>query len=84
MIIKFLNLIIVYLLILFIRAYQLFISPVLKPNCRYLPTCSDYSISALRVHGLANGIFYSVKRIFSCHPLGGQGHDPVPKKISED
>ena len=84
MIIKFLNKIVTNLLILTIRIYQLTLSPFLKPNCRYLPSCSEYSIAALKEHGLIVGLFYSAKRIFSCHPLGGHGYDPVPKKFTKD
>ena len=81
MILKYLNTIATYLLILLIKIYQLLLSPLLKSNCRYLPTCSEYAITALKEHGLFIGIYYSIKRIFSCHPLGGNGYDPVPKKL---
>ena len=84
MIIKFLNNIITNLLIFTIRLYQLILSPFLKPNCRYLPSCSEYSIAALKEHGLIVGLFYSAKRILSCHPFGGHGYDPVPKKFTKD
>ena len=84
MIIKFLNKIVTNLLIFTIRLYQLILSPFLKPNCRYLPSCSEYSIAALKEHGLIVGLFYSAKRIFSCHPFGGHGYDPVPKKLTKD
>ena len=84
MIIKFLNNIVTNLLIFTIRLYQLTLSPFLKPNCRYLPSCSEYSIAALKEHGLIVGLFYSAKRIFSCHPFGGHGYDPVPNKLTKD
>ena len=84
MIIKFLNKIVTNLLILTIRIYQLTLSPFLKSNCRYLPSCSEYSIAALKEHGLIFGLFYSAKRILSCHPFGGHGYDPVPKKFTKD
>ena len=84
MIMKYLNIIFVYFLIFLIKAYQLFVSPLLKSNCRYLPTCSEYSITALKKYGFIVGLFFSVKRILSCHPFGGHGYDPVPKKINED
>ena len=65
--------------------YQFFISPMLGNSCRYLPTCSEYSIEALKNYGLIRGIFMSIKRILSCHPIkflgGGEGFDPVKKKI---
>ena len=84
MIIRFFNKTIIYFLILLIKIYQLFFSPLFKSNCRYFPNCSEYSIAALKEHGLILGIFYSTKRIFSCHPLGGCGYDPVPKKLIKD
>ena len=79
------NRIITYLLIIFIRIYQLFLSPIIGQNCRYLPTCSEYSIEALKTFGFFKGSFMSLKRILSCHPIkflgGGEGYDPVIKKI---
>ena len=61
-----------------IKAYQQFISPLLPPSCRYQPTCSQYSAEALIKHGLRKGGWLAIKRIASCHPWGGHGHDPVP------
>jgi putative membrane protein insertion efficiency factor len=58
--------------------YQKVISPFLPPACRYTPSCSEYGIQAVRKHGPFKGGFLTVKRIFSCHPWGGHGHDPVP------
>ena len=64
--------------------YKYLISPILGNNCRYLPTCSEYSIDALKEFGLLKGFFLSIKRILSCHPIkllgGGHGYDPVKKK----
>ena len=61
------------------------ISPLLGQSCRYLPTCSEYSIEALKTYGFFKGLFMSVKRILSCHPIkflgGGEGFDPVNKKL---
>ena len=84
MILKFLNKIVINLLIFVIKIYQLTLSPFFKSNCRYLPTCSEYCITALRKYGLIIGLFYSTKRIFSCHPFGGHGYDPVPNKLTKD
>ena len=84
MINKLLNILIIYPIIYVIKLYQYIISPILKTNCRYLPTCSEYSISVLKEHGLFMGIYYSFKRILSCHPFGRQGFDPVPKKINKE
>lgn len=47
-------------------------------TCRYAPTCSQYSAEALQKHGLMKGGWLAIKRIFSCHPWGGKGYDPVP------
>jgi putative membrane protein insertion efficiency factor len=63
-----------------IRGYQKYISPLTPPSCRYLPTCSQYSIEALQKHGLRKGGWLAIKRISSCHPWGGSGYDPVPEK----
>lgn len=60
--------------------YQLVISPLLGPRCRYIPTCSQYAIEALQIHGTVKGTVLSVKRICRCHPWGGFGYDPVPPK----
>ncbi len=84
MILRYLNTTTTFLLILIIKIYQLIFSPLLKSNCRYLPTCSEYAIIALKDHGLITGIYYSIKRIISCHPFGRHGYDPVPKKIIKD
>jgi putative membrane protein insertion efficiency factor len=65
-------------LILLIKIYQLIISPILPPSCRFTPTCSHYSLEALKKHGLAKGGWLSLKRIMRCHPWGGSGYDPVP------
>lgn len=66
------------LFILLIRFYQLSISPMLGQNCRYDPTCSQYAIEALKKYGVLKGGWLGIKRISSCHPWGGHGHDPVP------
>ncbi|MGB5189842.1 membrane protein insertion efficiency factor YidD [Robiginitalea sp.] len=63
-----------------IRGYQKYISPLTPPSCRYLPTCSQYSIEALQKHGLRKGGWLALKRVGSCHPWGGSGYDPVPEK----
>ena len=66
------------LLILPIRFYQKFISPLTPPSCRYTPTCSQYAVEALRKHGPLKGMYLAVRRILRCHPGGGHGYDPVP------
>lgn len=65
-----------------IRFYQIAISPMLGPRCRYIPTCSQYAIEALRLHGTVKGVYLSTRRLCRCHPWGGYGYDPVPKKPS--
>jgi len=62
-----------------IRAYQLLISPVLGPSCRYLPSCSDYAAEAILRHGALAGGWLALKRLARCHPWGGSGYDPVPQ-----
>lgn len=68
------------ILIFFVRVYQYTISPIFGANCRYSPTCSAYAVEALSIHGPLKGSFLAAKRILSCHPWGGHGYDPVPKK----
>jgi uncharacterized protein len=68
-----------YPFIWLIRIYQWGISPLLGANkCRYTPTCSQYGVEALKKHGLLKGGYLTIKRILSCNPWGGHGHDPVP------
>tara|TARA_Y100000022_G_scaffold157843_1_gene140416 strand:- start:834 stop:1055 length:222 start_codon:yes stop_codon:yes gene_type:complete len=67
-----------FVLVIPIKLYQILISPLIGPNCRYHPTCSQYSIEAINKHGPFKGTWLAIKRISSCHPWGGSGHDPVP------
>ena len=73
------------LLIKIIKGYKYLISPLFGYSCRYLPTCSEYSIEALKEFGFFKGLFMSIRRILSCHPIkflgGGEGFDPVKKEI---
>jgi len=64
--------------ILLVKFYQKAISPLTPATCRYTPTCSHYTLTALQKHGLFKGGWLSIKRIFSCNPWGGSGYDPVP------
>ncbi len=64
--------------LLLVRVYQLCISPLIPPSCRYTPSCSQYSIEALKKYGAVKGLWLTVKRIARCHPWGGSGYDPVP------
>jgi putative membrane protein insertion efficiency factor len=67
-----------YPFIWLIRIYQWGISPLLGNKCRYTPTCSQYGVEALKKYGIFKGGYLTIKRILSCHPWGGHGHDPVP------
>ncbi len=68
------------LMIAAIKFYQKIISPLLPNVCRYKPSCSEYFIEALQVHGVIKGSVLGIKRILRCHPWGGSGYDPVPPK----
>ncbi|MFV0365805.1 MAG: membrane protein insertion efficiency factor YidD [Mangrovibacterium sp.] len=74
------NQVLVWLLLLPIKFYRAAISPLFPPVCRYTPTCSQYAMDALKVHGPLVGLWLATKRILSCNPWGGHGHDPVPPK----
>ncbi len=68
-------------LIKFIKIYKFLLSPLFGNSCRYFPTCSDYSIEALKNFGFSKGIYLSVKRILSCNPWGSGGFDPIKKEM---
>ncbi|MFD2096175.1 membrane protein insertion efficiency factor YidD [Corallincola platygyrae] len=70
-------------LILLIRGYQIIISPLLGPRCRFHPTCSEYSIQAIKVHGIVKGSQLAIRRIARCHPGNPGGVDPVPPKVDD-
>jgi putative membrane protein insertion efficiency factor len=73
-----------------IRIYQVTVSPVLSwitgpgAGCRFEPTCSEYFLHALELHGVWRGSWLGLKRIGRCHPWGGQGHDPVPVSVGNE
>lgn len=67
-----------YVLVLLVRFYQYAISPLFPGSCRYTPTCSHYTVDAIKKHGPFKGGWLAIKRIGSCHPWGGSGYDPVP------
>jgi putative membrane protein insertion efficiency factor len=73
-----------FIIIVLIKFYNYFISPMLGVKCRFLPTCSEYSQESLNKHGVVKGIFYSLKRISKCHPIkvlgADDGVDLVPEK----
>ncbi len=67
-------------LIKMVRLYQKYLSPLIGKNCRYTPTCSEYMIEAIEIHGPAKGLWLGLRRIVRCNPFGGWGYDPVPAK----
>ena len=73
------------ILVKLIKGYKYLVSPLFGHSCRYLPTCSQYSIDALIEFGFFKGLFISINRILSCHPIkflgGGEGFDPVKKEM---
>lgn len=71
------------ILILFVKAYRLLISPFLGNNCRYYPTCSEYAMTAIERHGPVRGSWLAIKRIGRCHPWHPGGVDPVPEPLDK-
>lgn len=71
-----------YCFIFLIRLYQKLLSPLLGNNCRFQPTCSNYAIQAIKLHGVLKGTWLTLKRILKCHPLHEGGEDPVPLNSS--
>ncbi len=71
--------IVTFVLGLPIRSYQLLISPVMAPSCRFAPNCSEYALQAIGRFGPVRGCWLALRRIARCHPWGGQGLDPVPE-----
>ncbi|MCH9753888.1 MAG: membrane protein insertion efficiency factor YidD [Alphaproteobacteria bacterium] len=76
-----LNFFLASIVLILVKIYQLILSPVLRPSCRYTPTCSQYMMDALKIHGLY-GVFLGLKRIIRCNPFCESKHDPVPNKKS--
>lgn len=66
------------LIVMLIRGYQVAISPLLPPSCRYTPSCSQYAVEALQRHGALRGSWLAVCRVCRCHPFRRGGYDPVP------
>lgn len=77
---KALRKVIILVPLVLIKIYQLTLSPMLGPKCRFHPSCSYYAMDALKTHGLLVGGWLSIKRILKCHPLNPGGYDPVPEK----
>ena len=72
------------ILILLIRFYQKFISPMFPAKCRFYPTCSQYTLEAIKEYGAVKGTYLGIKRILKCHPFHEGGYDPVPKKENKN
>ena len=77
-----------HFLVLLLRLYRLLISPLKNllfgqgGSCRFTPTCSEFTLDAVRTHGAIGGIWLGLRRLLRCHPWGGCGHDPVPAKLA--
>jgi putative membrane protein insertion efficiency factor len=69
-----------WIFILPVKIYQWIISPIFPQSCRFDPTCSNYMIEAIKEWGPIKGFYLGFRRISKCHPWGGHGHDPVPKR----
>jgi uncharacterized protein len=67
-----------------IRGYQLLISPVLPPSCRFTPSCSAYAMEAVARHGAMAGSWLAVRRVCRCHPWNEGGYDPVPERDAKN
>ncbi|MFC3094181.1 membrane protein insertion efficiency factor YidD [Alteromonas sediminis] len=74
----------IFLSVCLIKSYQYGLSPLLGPRCRFHPTCSFYTLEALKTHGMRKGGWLSIKRILKCHPLHTGGVDPVPEKPKQN
>ena len=72
------------ILILLIGFYQKFISPMFPAKCRFYPTCSQYTLEAIKEHGAIKGTYLGIRRILKCHPFHEGGYDPVPKKENKN
>ena len=72
------------ILILLIKLYQKFISPMFPAKCRFYPTCSQYTLEAIKEYGAIKGTYLGVKRILKCHPFHEGGYDPIPKRENKN
>ncbi len=76
----FLNFLLKKIALIILKFYKNSISPFLPHACRFTPTCSEYMMQAIQIHGLLKGVYMGIKRILKCNPWGGHGYDPVPPK----
>lgn len=72
-----------HVLILLVKGYRKFISPLFPPVCRFTPSCSAYAIEAIGRFGAIRGMYLAIRRIARCRPGGGHGYDPVPETFDE-
>ena len=77
-----LNRVLIWVFLLPFHGYRVLISPWLGVNCRFAPSCSAYAIEAIQLHGIVKGGYLTLQRLGKCHPWGGSGVDPVPKKVT--
>ena len=73
--------ILIFPFVLLIKFYQLFISPLTPPSCRFTPTCSQYGLEAFKKHGPIKGLYLTTRRSLRCHPWGGSGYYPAPEEL---
>lgn len=73
-----------WILLLPVYFYKYVISPLTPASCRHIPTCSEYALQAVKVHGTLKGFWLAIKRISKCHPWGTHGYDPVPPKVKKN
>lgn len=66
-----------YLIVKFIQVYQIILSPISRPSCRFYPTCSQYAVEAIEKKGVVVGLLKGIWRVIRCNPFGGSGYDPV-------
>ncbi len=66
-----------YLIVKFIQVYQIILSPISRPSCRFYPTCSQYAVEAIEKRGIVVGLLKAIWRVIRCNPFGGSGYDPV-------
>ncbi|MBZ0108371.1 MAG: membrane protein insertion efficiency factor YidD [Candidatus Scalindua rubra] len=66
-----------YFIVKFIQVYQIILSPISRPSCRFYPTCSQYAVEAIEKRGIVVGLLKGIWRVIRCNPFGGSGYDPV-------
>ena len=79
-VLKIMQIVLAWILLVPVYFYKYAISPLTPASCRHYPTCSEYAVKAIKIHGPLRGFWLGTKRILRCHPWGTQGYDPVPSK----